>query len=112
MRSVALHLGTRPATICGPTRARIAGGDVNATFIQPFCSYITPTKTTFTINAESTYDWEREQWSVPLNAVISQLFKIGSQPMQAFVGGRYYVEGPEGGPEWGIRAGFTLLFPK
>ena len=86
-------------------------GEVNASFIQPFCSYITDTKTTFTLNAESTYDWEREQWSVPLNVVVSQLFKVGGQPMQSFVGGRYYVEGPDGGPEWGLRAGIVLLFP-
>jgi hypothetical protein len=84
---------------------------VNATFLQPFAAYITKTKTTFTINAESTYDWEHEQWNVPLNFIVSQLFKVGSQPVQAFVGGRYYVEGPDSGPEWGVRAGFTLLFP-
>lgn len=86
--------------------------DISATFLQPFVSYITKTKTTFSFNAESTYDWEREQWTVPLNFVISQLFKVGSQPVQAFAGGRYYVEGPDNGPEWGLRAGFTLLFPK
>lgn len=87
-------------------------GEVNASFIQPFCSYITQTKTTFTLNSESTYNWERNQWSAPLNFVISQLFKVGGQPMQAFAGGRYYMDGPEGGPEWGIRAGLVLLFPK
>jgi len=86
--------------------------EVNASFIQPFCSYITKTKTTFTLNSESTYDWERNQWSAPLNFVVSQLFKVGGQPMQAFAGGRYYLDGPEGGPEWGIRAGLVLLFPK
>jgi hypothetical protein len=60
----------------------------------------------------STYDWTARQWSVPLNLIISQLFKVGKQPMQAFVGGRYYVEGPDGGPEWGLRVGLVLLFPK
>ena len=85
---------------------------VNVTFLQPFCSYITSTKTTFTVNLESSYDWTHEQWTVPVNAVVSQLFKVGSQPMQAFVGARYYAEGPKGGPEWGIRAGLVLLFPK
>jgi len=89
-----------------------ARDEVNATFIQPFVSYITSTKTTFTVNAENTYDWEHEQWNVPLNFVISQLFKVGKQPVQAFVGGRYYAESPDGGPEWGVRVGFTLLFPK
>ncbi len=85
---------------------------VNATFIQPFLAYVTRTKTTLSLNAESTYDWEGDQWSVPLNFVVAQMFKIGSQPVQAFVGGRYYAEGPDNGPEWGLRAGFTLLFPK
>ncbi len=86
--------------------------DVNATFLQPFLSYITPTKTTFTLNTESIYDWTGEQWSVPVNLVISQLFKVGGQPMQAFVGGRYHLEGPDGGPDWGVRFGLTLLFPR
>ncbi len=30
---------------------------VNSTFLQPFLTYITPTKTTFAINTESTFDW-------------------------------------------------------
>lgn len=94
----------------------VAGDDsragVNATFLQPFVSYITPTKTTFTINTETTYDWQNEQWIVPANLIVSQLFKIGEQPVQAFVGARYYVETPNGGPEWGLRFGLTFLFPK
>jgi hypothetical protein len=94
----------------------VAGDDsragVNATFLQPFVSYITPTKTTFTINTETTYDWQNDQWIVPANLVVSQLFKIGEQPVQAFVGARYYVETPNGGPEWGLRFGLTFLFPK
>ena len=87
-------------------------GAVNATFLQPFVSYITPTKTTFTLNTETTYDWHNDQWIVPVNFVVSQLFKIGDQPVQAFVGARYYVETPTGGPEWGLRLGMTFLFPK
>lgn len=86
--------------------------EVNATFLQPFVSYITQSKTTFTVNMENTYDWGQNQWNLPVNFIIAQLFKMGSQPVQAFVGGRYYLETPEGGPEWGLRAGFTLLFPK
>ena len=85
---------------------------INATFLQPFVSYILPTKTTLTLNTESTYDWENKQWTVPLNFQVSQLFKLGSLPMQAFLGGRYYAESPEGGPDWGLRFGLTFLFPK
>lgn len=85
---------------------------VNATFLQPFVSYITHTKTTFSLNTESTYDWQNEQWTVPINFVVSQLFKIGDQPLQAFAGARYYAEKPANGPEWGLRLGLTFLFPK
>lgn len=38
--------------------------------------------------------------------------KITCQRNWKFIGGRYYVEGLEGGPEWGVRAVITLLFPK
>lgn len=85
---------------------------VNATFVQPFLAYILPTKTTLTLNTETTYDWHNDQWTVPINFIVSQMFKIGDQPMQAFAGARYYAERPENGPEWGIRFGLTFLFPK
>jgi hypothetical protein len=84
---------------------------VNATLLQPFVSYVTPTKTTFTLNTESTYDWTNDQWTVPVNFQVAQLFKIGDQPMQAFAGVRYYAEKPKDGPEWGLRLGLTFLFP-
>lgn len=87
--------------------------DVNATFLQPFLSYITKTKTTLGLNTESTYDWENEQWSVPLNATIAQLLKIGPQIIQLSVGARYWAESADNGPEgWGARAQLTFLFPK
>jgi hypothetical protein len=85
---------------------------INATFLQPFVAYITPTKTTLSLNLESTYDWQGNQWTVPVNFLVSQLFKIGDQPIQAFIGARYYAEKPDNGPEWGLRLGLTFLFPK
>jgi hypothetical protein len=85
---------------------------VNATFLQPFVSFTTKKATTFTLNTESTYDWSHSQWTVPLNLMVSQLVKIGSQPVQFSLGGRYYAEGPSGGPDWGLRFAVTLLFPK
>jgi hypothetical protein len=86
--------------------------DISATFIQPFVSYTTKTFTTFGLNTESTYDWKNSQWTVPINLSISQLLKIGGHPIQFQVGGKYYAEKPEGGPDWGLRFNVTLLFPK
>jgi hypothetical protein len=86
--------------------------DISATFIQPFVSYTTKMHTTYAVNTESTYNWETSEWTVPLNLSVAQILKIGKQPVQIQLGGRYYAEGPSGAPEWGVRLVFTLLFPE
>ena len=84
---------------------------VDSTFLQPFLSYTTKTKTTFGVNTESTYDWHNSQWTVPINLSISQLTKIGKMPVSIGLGLKYYAEAPEGGPNWGLRFIVTPLFP-
>jgi hypothetical protein len=86
--------------------------NVNATFLQPFVSYTTKTYTTFGMNTESTYDWNAQQWTVPFNWTIQQLLKIDKQPVALQLGYRVYADRPSGGPSWGLRFTFTLLFPK
>ena len=86
--------------------------DVKRTFLQPFASYTTKTFTSFGLNTESTYDWQREQWAVPVNGFVQQLLKVGKQPIALQLGGRYYAEGPSGAPEWGLRFQVSFLFPK
>jgi len=49
---------------------------------------------------------------VPLNAIVSQLVKIGGAPVQFSLGARYYADKPSGGPDWGLRFAVTFLFPK
>ena len=86
---------------------------VSSTFVQPFFTYITKTKTSFGVNTESTYDWRTDSWSVPINFTVSQLLKAGPQILQITVGARYWASAPASGPEgWGWRAVVTLLFPK
>jgi hypothetical protein len=87
--------------------------DVSATFLQPFVSYITPSKTTYALNTESTYDWETEKWSVPVNVTVNQLLRFGNQLVQVGGGLRYWLSSPDAGPEdWGLRLQVTLLYPK
>jgi hypothetical protein len=87
--------------------------DVNATFMQPFLSYSTPTAWTYGLNTESTYDWENEQWSVPINVTASKVTRIGSQLVSIGGGLRYWADSPDNGPEGlGLRFVVTLLFPK
>lgn len=88
-------------------------GKMSATYLQPFLSYTTDKATSYTINTESTYDWESSQWSVPINLSVAQVVKLGKQPVQLSLGARYWAESPKDGPEgWGARFQFTFLFPK
>ncbi|MEM9059303.1 MAG: transporter [Pseudomonadota bacterium] len=87
--------------------------DVNLTYMEPFVTYDTPDGWTFGANVESTYDWELNAWSAPINALIYKLVTFGEQPVQFFAGVRYWAESPDEAAEGvGFRAGVTLLFPK
>lgn len=86
---------------------------IDSTYIQPFIAYNTPDKWTFSLNTESTYDWNASQWTVPLNFMVSKLVVIGTQPVSLQAGARYYVESPSNGPQdWGLRFAATFVFPK
>jgi hypothetical protein len=88
-------------------------GESSNTFLQPFLSYTTAKATSFSVNTESTYNWEAEQWSVPINLTVGQIVKIQDRPVQFTGGVRYWADSPEGGPDgWGARFVVTLLFPK
>ncbi|HEY5817455.1 MAG TPA: transporter [Mesorhizobium sp.] len=84
---------------------------VNETFLQPFLNYSLGHGRSLSLDTESTYDWEVEEWTVPINFGFQQVLKLGHQPVQLELEGRYYAAKPEGGPDWGLRAQFTLLFP-
>jgi hypothetical protein len=88
--------------------------DISSLFLQPFVSYTTKDAWTFTLNTESTYDWENNEWSVPINASVAKLFKIGEQPMQIQGGVRYWADSPEdvGPTGWGARLAVIFLFPR
>jgi hypothetical protein len=88
--------------------------DVNATFLQPFLSYTTPQAWTYTLNTESTRNWEanEDEWTVPINVQATKVLKLGRQLVSAGGGARYYVAGPDTAPDWGLRLILTLLFPK
>jgi len=86
--------------------------DISSTFMQPFMGYTTSKHTTFMVNTESTYNWKDEEWSVPVNFLVTQLFKVGKQPMSLQLGARYWANAPKTGPEgWGVRLTYTLVFP-
>jgi len=86
--------------------------DVSASYFQPFLAYTTKHATSFGLNTESTYNWEASAWTVPINVGVTQLIKIGKQPVSLQLGYRYYAQRPTHGPDWGLRFSMTFLFPK
>jgi hypothetical protein len=86
--------------------------DLNSTFLQPFVAKGLGRGITVTANLEASYDWEGKNWVVPMNLTATKVTRWGNQMVSFGGGARYYFESPTGGPDWGVRAIFTLLFPK
>ncbi|MCK5070886.1 MAG: hypothetical protein KAR01_10100, partial [Desulfocapsa sp.] len=87
---------------------------ISNTYLQPFLAYVTHSAVTYSLNTESTYNWETEEWAVPINFMVSKLVKVGTQLVSLQVGARYWAVSdsyntPEG---WGARAAVTFIFPK
>jgi hypothetical protein len=84
---------------------------INNTYMQPFFNYLPGNGMTYGVNLESSYNWNAEEWTVPVNVMISKMSKIGKTPVQYQIGGRYYIDKPANGPEFGMRIAVTFLFP-
>ena len=79
---------------------------------MPFLGYTTSRQTTYLAKLQSTYNWETRELTAPVNLGVAQLVKVGKVPVQFELGGRYYLDAPTDGPEWGLRFKVTLLFPR
>ena len=90
--------------------------DVNQGFFQPFLGYVTRGGVTYTLNSESTANWdadgEDETWTVPINFLVSKLTKFGPLPFSVQAGFGTYVAAPEDGPDWKLRTNFVILLPR
>ncbi|HVR96841.1 MAG TPA: transporter [Thermoanaerobaculia bacterium] len=86
--------------------------DQSVTFLQPFLAKGLGKGVTITGNLESTYDWNADQWTIPLNLQASKVVRLGSQRASVFGGARVFLDAPDGGPDWGLRMGLTLIYPK
>ena len=84
---------------------------VSATLLQPFVSYAFKSYTTLSLRTESTLQLDPAAMAIPLIAGVSQILKIGSQPISVGLQGNYVAERPTGAPDWGVRLTVTLLFP-
>ncbi|WP_010483546.1 hypothetical protein [Pseudomonas sp. S9] len=86
---------------------------VSSTFLQPFLVRAFPGGITLGLNTESTYDWDGNEGSVPVNLQLNKVTKLGDQMVQFGAGVRYWAESTESGPEGlAFRLNLVLLYPK
>lgn len=89
------------------------GGTTNNTYWQPFVAYVTRDAWTFTLNTESTFNWDSRRTSNPMNFIVSKLVYLDKMPVSLSVGARYYLTSVPGGAEgWGARASVSFVFPE
>ena len=88
--------------------------DVNQMFLQPFLAYQATKTITFTVQSETTADWNAttDNWTVPINFLISKLSSFGVFPASYQCGAGVYPWHPDIGPSWKIRAAIVVLLPR
>ena len=88
--------------------------DVNQMFVQPFLAYTTRRALTFTLQSESVgnFNADDEQWTVPINLLVSKVATFGTFPASYQVGFGGYAVHPETAPSWKIRGAIVLLLPR
>jgi hypothetical protein len=88
---------------------------VNEFLAQPFFNYNLPHGWFFTTSPVITANWlaaPGQQWTVPIGGGFGRIFKIGDQPVSAYISGYYNVIRPDGTPNWQLRTELSLLFPE
>jgi opacity protein-like surface antigen len=96
------------------------GGDplrpsVNQFLAQPFINYnmahgwFLTTSPVVTANWRATSD---ERWTVPVGGGIGRIFRLGDQPVSAYISAYYNPIRPDNTPTWQLRAELSLLFPE
>ena len=77
--------------------------DISLTSIQGFYTYLPGGGWNVGSGPTATYDWEAEQWTVPLQVNAGKTVVWGGRPWKLSIEANYYVEKSEAfGPEWMI----------
>lgn len=87
--------------------------DINNTFVQPFVAYTWPSAWTVSVQSETTYNWESDTWSVPVNVAIAKLVTLGRLPVSLQAGvGRWLTSPDTGSDGWRCRLQANFVLPK
>ncbi len=87
--------------------------DISNTFLQPLAAYTWQSGWAASAQTETSYNWEAEQWSVPVNVALSKLVMFGKLPVSLQGGVGYWAESPNNGPEgFRFRLQANIVLPR
>lgn len=81
---------------------------VNQTSIEPIAIYLPGNAWIFGTNPTMTYNWETDQWTVPINAVVAKTVVLGKTPWRFGLEVNYYTERSDAfAPKWMLALNIT-----
>jgi hypothetical protein len=89
--------------------------DENQMLVQPFVNYNMAGGWYFVTSPIVTANWKvdnGQRWTVPLGGGLGRIFRVGKQPLNAYLQAFYNVEHPDRIARWSLRVQTQLLFPK
>lgn len=82
--------------------------ETSLTTIQPIITFLPGGGWAIGTAGSMTYNWESEQWTIPIQLQISKTVKFGTLPVKMALEANYYVEKPDSlGQEWMIGLNIT-----
>lgn len=85
---------------------------VSTTGVQPFLAYTWPSSFTITLDSESSYDWNENEVTIPVNLSASKVYDFDGQKVALGASARYWVEHPIMDDGWGLRFDVKFIIPK
>lgn len=80
--------------------------------VQPFVNLNLPKGTYLVMAPLMTFEFEGDEWTVPIGGGFGKIFMFGKTPTNASVQAYWNAAAPDGGPEWQFRLTLQFLFPQ
>ena len=71
------------------------GEDFSVATVQSWVDYTTAGGITYELMTEATYDWQQEEWAVPLSFTVNKYMMVGNQPLIVGAGVEHWVKTTE-----------------
>lgn len=86
--------------------------ETSLTTIQPIFTFLPGGGWAIGSTGTSSYNWETEQWTIPLQMQVAKTMKVGELPVKVALEANYYLERADSlGQDWMIGLNITPVVP-